>query len=164
MFPAFAEVSFGAGIPAISTARKSPSAEVHRSSLQRQAVSLEQLSGGSERTSRRQTHEQMTAERSSSSSGGALGAGSAGSGSNGAKPLPAKTPSVPQMTAMGDVRVGRMSMQVKVSEGATKKVSSEQLCVRVRRGVGLRVQAPAKTPTAPQMMAMGDVVVGRMSL
>jgi hypothetical protein len=120
-----ADISFAGGVAPLGTA--SHSSAVDRSSLQRQAVPLKQLSSGSERTIRRQTQEHIGAD-SSSSSGGALGAGSAGSGSNGAKALQAKTPSAPQMTAMGDVMVGRMSMQVKVSEGATKKVSSESQC------------------------------------
>lgn len=43
-------------------------------------------------------------------------------------------PEVPQVNAMGDVLVGRMSMQVKVSEGAKRKVSSSQRHTELLRG------------------------------
>lgn len=59
--------------------------------------------------------------KSSSSSGTGL-TGGGGAGANGTKPLPGKASS--RITGLGDVVVGRMSMQVKVSERATKQVRS----------------------------------------
>jgi hypothetical protein len=51
----------------------------------------------------------------------ASSSGSAGAGADGRKPLPAKAASAPQINAMGEV-ISRMSMQVRVSEHAQKKV------------------------------------------
>jgi hypothetical protein len=55
----------------------------------------------------------------SSGSAGANGSGSSGANNN---PPPRKTGSQTHITALGDMMIGRQSMQVKVSEGATKKV------------------------------------------
>lgn len=120
-----AEPSFGTGL------------RPRAAGLGRQAEPLQQLYSTSPvLTSPYEQQQQQplgSSDMGKSSSGGVSGIGkSSGSsandgGVNNNQP-PRKTGSQTHITALGDVMVGRMSMQVKVSEGATKKVRRRQVC------------------------------------
>lgn len=120
-----AEPSFGTGL------------RPRAAGLGRQAEPLQQLYSTSPVLTRPYEQQQQplgSSDMGKSSSDGTSGvgksSGSASVGANGggaSNNQPArKTTSQTQITALGGV--GRMSMQVKVSEGATKKVRPRQVC------------------------------------
>jgi hypothetical protein len=114
-FDVHAGGSFERTSPAPSTAA------IRRTTLDRPAEGLRQLYGSSSSSSMR---ESSPTRQNGRETGGirASSSGSVGAGADGRKPLPARPASAPQINAMGEV-ISRMSMQVRVSEHAQKKVS-----------------------------------------